>query len=120
MSGYDKFMAPLEKRYLAQIRAEIMPKAHGQVLEIAFASGVNMKYYDFDKIDSFHALDVNQGMKKFERVNYHVFSAEKLPFEDETFDTVVLILALINPLWKRLARGCQLILVASTGTLNSV
>lgn len=52
-------MAPLEKCYLAQIRAEIMPKAHGRVLEIAFASGVNMKYYDFDKIDSFHALDVN-------------------------------------------------------------
>lgn len=152
MSGYKLFMAPLEKLYLAQIRKELMPNAFGKVLEIGFGSGINMKYYDFSKIDSFHALDITKKMKKFDKVTYHISNAENLPFADESFDTVVLTLALctipsqekvltevkrvlrkdgiylflehekpesklfyslvmrINPLWKRLAKGCQLIL----------
>lgn len=150
MSGYNLFMAPLERLYLRQIRQELMPKAYGKVLEIGFGGGVNMKYYDFEKIESLHALDIKENMKKYPEVVYHVSNAENLPFEDESFDTVVLTLALctiadqgkvlkeikrilkkggiyiflehekpkskffsglvntINPLWKRVARGCQL------------
>lgn len=152
MSGYDIIMAPLEKLFLAEIRRRIMPHAHGQVLEIAFGSGANMKYYNFNKITSLHALDVNDEMGDFENVSYHVSTAETLPFPDESFDTVVMTLALctipnqlaaiaeikrvlksdgiyifleheqsesrlfakflklINPAWRRMARGCQLIL----------
>lgn len=152
MIAYDKFMAPLEKLYLAEIREELMIKAHGKVLEIGFGNGANMKYYDFKKIDSFHALDLNENMKKFENITYHILNAEKLHFTDNSFDTVVLTLALcsiemqvnvireikrvlkddgiyiflehekpqskmlfgifklLNPLWRKLAKGCQLIL----------
>lgn len=82
MTGYNLIMAPLEKLYLAKIRKELMPKAYGKVLEIGFGGGVNMKYYDFGKIESFHALDITENMKKFDNVTYHILSAEKLPFED--------------------------------------
>lgn len=150
MSLYNLVMAPLEKFYLSSIRKEIMSKAYGKVLEIGFGNGANMAYYDFDRVDSIHVLDIKENMPFFEGVTYHKFSAEKLPFVDKSFDTVVLTLALcsiprpqeaigeirrvlkdsglyifiehekprgsltgplsdfFNPLWRRLAQGCQI------------
>lgn len=152
MKGYSLFMAPLEKLYLAEIRKKVMPEARGKVLEVGFGNGANMNYYDFKKIDSLHALDINKNMHRYDHVTYHVLDANKLPFDDESFDTIVSSLALctisdqisaikeikrvlkkegiyifiehvkpkskilarvfdlINPLWRRMARGCQLIL----------
>ncbi|NLW15779.1 MAG: class I SAM-dependent methyltransferase [Erysipelothrix sp.] len=96
MSKYDVLMAPLEFLILGGIRKKLMPKAYGNVLEIGFATGVNMKYYDMNKIQSFHALDTNEDMKYFDNVRYHTLSAEALPFEDKSFDTIVLTLALCS------------------------
>lgn len=152
MSGYDMIMAPLEKLFLAEIRRKIMGQARGKVLEIAFGPGANMKYYNFNKISSLQALDVSEKMRVFDHVTYHVSTAETLSFPDESFDTVVMTLALctipdqeaaireikrvlkddgiyifleheqsksrmfakflsfINPAWRRMAGGCQLIL----------
>lgn len=150
MTGYDLVMAPLEKLYLARIRRALMPQAFGRVLEIGFGNGANMAYFDHSKIKSLDALDIKENMRAFSDVTYHVLSAEELPFEDASFDTVVLTLALcsvpdqlkaireirrvlkddgvylfiehekprgsltgglvelVNPLWRRLASGCQL------------
>ncbi len=127
-----------------------MPQAFGRVLEIGLGSGANMAYYDKSRIESLDALDIKENMKAFSNVTYHVLSAEELPFEDKTFDRVVLTLALcsvpdqlktireikrvlkdegvylfiehekpsgslmgslvhlVNPLWKKLASGCQI------------
>lgn len=145
-------MAPLERLYLAEIRKKLMPEARGKILEVGFGNGANMNYYDFKKINSLHALDINKNMKIYDNVTYHVLDAHKLPFDDESFDTIVSSLALctisdqasaikeikrvlkkggiyifiehekpkskilasifafINPLWRRIAKGCQLVL----------
>lgn len=96
MISYDLFMAPLEKIYLSKIRKNLIAKAKGKVLEIGFGNGANMKYYDFDKVKELHALDVNENMKQFKNVHYHILSAENLPFKDKSFDTIVLTLALCS------------------------
>ncbi|HZJ87242.1 MAG TPA: class I SAM-dependent methyltransferase [Erysipelothrix sp.] len=156
MRFYDIFMAPLESLYLKKIRKEIMPKAYGKVLEIGFGNGANMKYYNHNQIKELHALDIKETMRQYKDVKYHVFDAKKLPFEDESFDTVVLTLALcsienvksalreiqrilkedglylfveheapsnkhfkklfntLNPLWKKMTKGCQINLKTHT------
>lgn len=96
MSSYDRFMAPIESLYLKKIRQRLMKQAKGKVLEIGFGNGANMKYYNFDNISELHALDVSDQMKQFDAVIYHQLSAERLPFEDKSFDTVVLTLALCS------------------------
>ena len=96
MKAYDIFMKPLELLILDEIRKNLMPQAQGKVLEIGFATGVNMKYYNFNQIESLDALDVHDKMTYFDQVTYHVFSAEDLPFEDESFDSIVMSLALCS------------------------
>ena len=92
-TGYDALMAPLEKRWLTKYRALLMAYANGDVLEIGFGTGANLNYYLPEKIKSLVALDVDQ--QKLIRdsanieVNYVAGSAEKMPFEDNCFDTVV-------------------------------
>ena len=152
MRRYDVVMAPIEFFYLKKIRKNLMKHAKGKVLEIGFGNGANVKYYHQDQINEFHALDVSDTMRKFDHVIYHKLSAETLPFEDETFDTIVITLALcsipdqiraireikrvlkndgqylfiehelprskgfkglfkaINPYWKKMSGGCQIIL----------
>lgn len=96
MTSYDLVMAPLEKLYLSRIRKTLMPQAFGRVLEIGFGNGANMAYYDKSRIKSLDALDIKENMRTFSDVSYHVLSAEELPFEDKSFDTVVLTLALCS------------------------
>ena len=95
-SMYDIFMFPLEKLLLQKIRTQLISNAYGEVLEIAFATGVNMPHYDFTKVHSLHALDIEDTMEHFDDVQYHISSAEKLPFEDASFDCVTMTLALCS------------------------
>ena len=84
---------PLLRRYLCW-------SARGRVAEIAAGTGRNFKYYNFDKV-SVTACDcsdnmVNVAKQKLSmmdipkgRATCYVMDAEKLQFEDNTFDTVV-------------------------------
>lgn len=94
ISMYDIFMFPLEVAMLKSIRAQLIKRAQGDVLELAFATGINMPYYDFNKIQSFHALDIHDNMTQFDNIKYHIGSAEALPFADNSIDTVILTLGL--------------------------
>ena len=94
LNSYDFLMFPLEKALLAKIRKDIISQAQGKVLEIAFGTGVNMPYYNMDQISEIHALDISETMSPFPAVQYHILSAETLPFPDESFDSVVLTLGL--------------------------
>ena len=81
MTLYDIFMLPLEQTALKRIRKEIIPRAHGNVLEIGYGTGV---IYALDKkIHLLNARRMKYSVELFEG------SAEELPFEDESFDTVV-------------------------------
>ncbi len=118
MSLYDIFMLPLEQMALKRIRKEIIPKAYGNVLEIGYGTGVNFKYYQPSKIERIYALDKKVHLLNARKMKYSVEifegSAEELPFEDESFDTVVETLvfcsvgdakAAIGEIWRVLKPG---------------
>lgn len=97
---YDAFMSPLEKRWLREHRSRLVGEAQGSVLEIGFGTGANMKYYVPEKILSLTALDLAPSTRTLDRtdfaINYVTGQAEKLPFEDACFDTVVETLVLCS------------------------
>ncbi|MCM3567620.1 class I SAM-dependent methyltransferase [Neobacillus mesonae] len=93
---YDFFMNPLEKRKFKQIRNELLLKAAGNVLEIGSGTGVNFPFYqNADKVTAIepsgdmieHSLP--RKMQAVVPIEVIQANAEKLPFEDNTFDTVV-------------------------------
>ena len=93
---YNTFMYPFEKLILGGVRRKLMCKARGNALEIGFGTGVNLKYYDFNKIDSLFMLekkiihDIDE--VKYNKVKIVEGDAAVLPFDDGIFDTVVFTL----------------------------
>src|SRR5690349_4279457 len=78
-------------------RSEVLAKAKGMVLEIGSGSGLNFKHYP-NTVTKVYALDNNPGMQKLAQkkvsastfpIEFVSLSSEQLPFEAETFDTVV-------------------------------
>ncbi|WLV25437.1 class I SAM-dependent methyltransferase [Aciduricibacillus chroicocephali] len=95
-SIYDKVMNPIERRAFYSIRKQLIGKAEGKVLEIGAGSGVNFPYYK--KAQEVHAIEPNMYMQKRAvnklqsaaiPIHFYEASAEKLPFADNSFDTVV-------------------------------
>jgi ubiquinone/menaquinone biosynthesis C-methylase UbiE len=93
---YNIFMMPFEKLVLHRMRKNLVTKARGKVLEVGYGTGVNLKYYTFDKIDSLVMIDrdAKPSYRKHIRTGVKVLEADvtKLPFEDKSFDTVVFTL----------------------------
>jgi ubiquinone/menaquinone biosynthesis C-methylase UbiE len=93
---YDFFMSPLEQRKFKRIRSELLKGASGKVLELGSGTGINFPlYYNVDTVIAIEPSQpmIDQSLTKqksavvpIEIVNA---SAENLPFEDRTFDTVV-------------------------------
>jgi ubiquinone/menaquinone biosynthesis C-methylase UbiE len=103
MGVYSKFIFPrlmdlgMSSKAATPYRQEVLKQAQGEVLEIGFGSGLNLPYYPAH-IQKLHTVDVNEGMHKVARKNmarspitvaYHVLDAQRLPFPDAFFDTVV-------------------------------
>lgn len=93
---YDTAMKPLGKTRFEKIRAGLVRKAQGRVLEIGFGTGANFRYYqNAEQVD---AIEPNPEMSKQAGkrirqsktpIRTYEAVAEQLPFADETFDTVV-------------------------------
>lgn len=93
---YDEAMKPIERTRFQKIRAELIRKATGSVLEIGSGSGINFLYYkNADQVD---AIEPNPEMIKRSQkhivktsipIHTHLAKAESLPFEDNSFDSVV-------------------------------
>lgn len=93
---YDKAMRPLEKTQLEKVRADLIRRAQGRVLEIGFGTGANFRYYrNVERID---AIEPNPAMSKqaasqIKKSPIPIYTyraiAEELPFTDNTFDSVV-------------------------------
>lgn len=93
---YDIFMSPLEQRKFKRIRSELLKGASGKVLELGSGTGINFPLYD--NVDTVIAIEPSQPMiarsltkQRSAVVPIEIVhaSAENLPFEDCTFDTIV-------------------------------
>ncbi len=98
---YDFFMSPLEKGRFKSIRKDLLQGANGSVLEIGSGTGINFPYYQsVAKVTAIepsqHMIDRSSKRREMSAVPIQIIkeSAERLPFVDNTFDTVVATLAL--------------------------
>ncbi len=99
---YDRFMAAGEKAGLAATRAELLAAAHGAVLEVGAGTGLNLPHYP-DSLDALTLAEPDVAMlSRLERTAARASTpatvirapAEDLPYDDDTFDTVVSTLVL--------------------------
>ncbi|MFN3511509.1 MAG: class I SAM-dependent methyltransferase [Phenylobacterium sp.] len=79
-------------------RAKIVPQAEGRVLELGIGMGLNLAFYDPDRVTSVSGVDPSpelralaQGAPHDPRLTVEVVegAAEALPFPDASFDCVV-------------------------------
>jgi len=99
--AFDAAMAPLESLRLRRIRQNLLATARGTVLEVGAGTGVNIAFYDPDRIESLTMSDLDDRElvltervtrlqpQLADRVSASRIDAQRLPFPDSSFDTVV-------------------------------
>jgi ubiquinone/menaquinone biosynthesis C-methylase UbiE len=93
---YDRMNAAAERRWMGKRRADLLADAHGVVLEIGGGTGANLPYYrDVERLvitepDPFMRKKLRPKLAQA-RVPVEISdaSAQRLPFADGSFDTVV-------------------------------
>lgn len=90
-------------------RARVVPEAHGRVLEVGMGSGLNIPHYNPDKVELVWGLEPSEGMRRKAgknvaaapfQVQWLDLSAEEIPLENASADTVVLTYTLCTiPDW---------------------
>ena len=111
MGIYTKFIMPKvvhfacgQKPAMKQ-REKIIPLAEGLVLEIGIGSGLNIPYYDADKVDHLWGIDPSREMWAIARKNArenHIDAefiesgAGSIPLDDHAADTVVMTYTLCS------------------------
>ena len=100
---YDRMLAGCERGGLRELRAELLAGARGDTLEIGAGTGHNLDHYP-DAVTRLVLAEPDPHMAR--RLRPHALkarggavevieaTAESLPFEDESFDTVVSTLVL--------------------------
>jgi ubiquinone/menaquinone biosynthesis C-methylase UbiE len=90
---------------ILEARRRWIPRAHGEVLEIGVGSGLNLAFYDPDRVRKLTAIDPSSPL--LERASARVRdarvpielvrgSAEALPFADHSFDSIVMTYTLCS------------------------
>jgi ubiquinone/menaquinone biosynthesis C-methylase UbiE len=109
---YDRGMAPLEKWWLRQMRAQLLHYAKGRVLEIGVGTGANFPFYS--PATCLTAIDESVDMLAVAARRTAVLGAcvclsqmdvESLAFPNGNFDTVVTSLVLCSVVDQRRALG---------------
>jgi ubiquinone/menaquinone biosynthesis C-methylase UbiE len=105
MGFYDKFLLPRIVHFTCGLgpamkqRQKVVPLAAGDVLEIGIGSGLNIPYYDNERVRHLWGLDPSPDMWKIALRNasehhldaeYLESGAESIPLEDRVADTVVM------------------------------
>ena len=87
----------LDRPFVAKYRRQLLAHAGGAILEVGFGTGLNLPCYP-SHVRKVTTVDPNIGMYRKARVRIEqtgleveqrVLGAERLPFEDGTFDCVV-------------------------------
>ena len=98
---YDPLLWVAERAGMGQRRATLLSQARGQVLELGAGTGLNLPYYP-DDLEELVLTEPSPPMvarlerraKESGTASVMVAEAERLPFEDDRFDTVVSTLVL--------------------------
>jgi len=84
--------------FVADYRRQIVPHAHGRVLEIGMGAGANLGFYDTGKVTHLSAIEPSAELRAMARkalrptgfdVDIIDAAGEAMPFEQASFDTVV-------------------------------
>ena len=80
-------------------RAKVIPAARGRVLEVGIGSGLNLGLYDPERVERVHGIDPAPEMLRLAEkaaaearvaVELVTGGGEEIPFDDRSFDTVVI------------------------------
>ncbi|MBB5320570.1 class I SAM-dependent methyltransferase [Marinobacter oulmenensis] len=92
-----------------KLRSQLIPQAHGRVLEVGMGSGTNLEFYNPRTVEHLYGLEPSEGMRRkatanLERspvtVEWLGLPGEQIPLPDESVDTVVLTFTLCTiPDW---------------------
>jgi ubiquinone/menaquinone biosynthesis C-methylase UbiE len=103
-SWYDRFVVPRMIRcacgsaMIARYRQQVVPQAHGAVLELGIGAGANLAFYDPDRVMGLTGLEPSAELRAMAQratrpaglaVTLVSGEGEALPFPSESFDTVV-------------------------------
>ena len=104
MGFYDRYILPRainlacsSKPNMKQ-RQKIVPLAEGDVLEIGMGSGLNLGFYDRDKVRKVWGLEPSEGMRQLARKNFDGANleiemidlpGEEIPLDTNSIDSVV-------------------------------
>ena len=104
MSFYDRHVLPkvldwgCGTKPVRRQRQKVVPLAAGRVLEIGIGSGLNLPYYDPEKVERLIGLDPAEEMLAYARrrsetlpfaVEYLVLDGENIPLQGRSVDTVL-------------------------------
>ena len=104
MGLYSKYLLPkiidfaCSQKPAMKQREKVVPLAHGEVLEIGIGSGLNLPYYQADKVKQVTGIDPSREMWNQSHqntpntglpVSFIQSSAENLPLDSKAFDSVV-------------------------------
>jgi len=87
----------MDKPQIQEGRKKILENVSGEVLEIGFGTGLNLPHYP-DSITSLTIIDKNPGMIRIAqerikqsniKVESKIVNGEELPFENQSFDSIV-------------------------------
>lgn len=100
---YDRAFEASEEAGLREMRRDLLAGARGRVLELGSGTGLNLELYPREGLDSLTLTEPDPHMFKQLRerakkdcpgADLMQVGAEKLPFDDDSFDTVVVTLVL--------------------------
>ena len=104
MGLYDKYILPkflncaCGSKPINYQRQKVVPLAKGKVLDIGIGSGLNIPFYNSDKIDkvigidpSHELIDLSKELANDSKASIELVigSAESIPYPDNFFDTVL-------------------------------
>ena len=90
---------------IMKARSRIVPKAEGDVLELGCGGGINMQFYDPERIRSFAGLDPSPALLDASRAAAQAKGmtadirggvGEAMPFADSSFDTILVTFTLCS------------------------
>lgn len=86
-------------------REKIVPRAEGDVLEIGFGTGLNLPFYDTNRVRKVWGLEPSEGMRRTAQplveespldVEFIDLPGEEIPLEDNSVDTVLVTYTLCS------------------------